>query len=246
MKAPTSVAFSLAVVLAVAFAGCGDQVEAGHDVPAGDPATEVADAEETSGGASAAGAACALVVRYRGVLYDGRTVAVVANEGRKLGSGVLPACDDGGGDSGEEKIELAEIKGVSPRIAVVWAGQPETVFIRQGVQPPPEIERLFGPPACDPRDEPVDLSGRWLGIVGTDGTGDPEPPYALELFVEVSSSPRYEGSFLTVSVPSSLGTPLTREDIETSLWEGGTISTRVGCAERGAYVAESVTADPPR
>jgi hypothetical protein len=225
MKTLTSLAVCLAVALALALAGCGDQVEAGEDAP---------------------GASCALVVRYRGVLYEGRTLQVVASEGRKLGSGVLPACDDGGGEYAAEKIELAEIEGVSPTIAVVWAGQPEAVFIRHGAEPPPEIELLFRPPECDPRDEPVDLSGPWLDIVGTDGTGDPEPPYSLELFVSVSSLPRYEGAFLTVSVPASLGTPLTRADVMASLWEGGTISVSARCGEKGAYLAESVTAEPPR
>lgn len=45
---------------------------------------------------------------------------------------------------------------------------------------------------------------------------------------------------------SSLGTPLKRADIKSSLWEGGTISVRVGCGDQGAYLAESITAEPPQ
>ena len=79
----------------------------------------------------------------------------------------------------------------------------------------------------------------------TDGRGDPEPSYGLELFVESTSAARYARAFLTVRVPRSLGRPLTREDIRRSLWQSGTIRIGTRCGLRGRYVALSVKAFPP-
>jgi len=238
MKVRTAIALGLCGLLALALFGCG---ESGSSGPT---------AGESKSGAPLVGAAsCTLVVRYQGSLYEGWTVRVAPVEGGSVGTGVLPGCDDGGGPEPDEEIELAEIAGVSPEVALVWAGQTDTVLLREGIeQPPPEVAELLRAPTCDPRDEPIELSGPWLGMLGADGNTelDLAPPYDLDLFVEASSVPRYERAFLTVRVPASLGRPLTRADIESSLWEGGTISVRVGCGDQGTYLVEHVTADPPR
>lgn len=133
----------------------------------------------------------------------------------------------------------------APEIALAWHANPATVFVAPGVErEPPELRRLMRAPRCDPRDEPIDLVGPWLGILGTDGRGDPEPPYALEILVEETTAPRYERAFLSVRVPERLGRPLTRSDVRSSLWEGGKLELTVGC-ENGRYVAERVSAHPP-
>jgi hypothetical protein len=186
---------------------------------------------------------CALIVRYQGQTYDGVGVEIAPREGRPVGTGMLPGCEEGEPD---QKIELAEIDGVPPQIALAWHGDPTGVFISQSVERlPPELRRLMRAPKCDPLDEPIDLAGPWLGIVGTDGRGDPQPPYDLEVFVQETTTPRYERAFLTVLVPEHLGRPLTRSDIRSSLWEGGTIELSVGCQD-GRYVADAASAHPPR
>lgn len=198
-----------------------------------------------AGNTSSAEGDCARISAYEGRTYAGQGVRVAPREGDLIGKGVLLGCDDGGGRVPDEEIELAEIKGVLPKTAVAWHGDPSAVFVSESVDRlPPQLRQPLRAPKCDPRDEPIDLAGAWLGIVGTDGRGDPEPPFGLELLVQETTTPRYERAFLTVRVPEELGRPLTRSDIRSSLWEGGTIDLTVRC-EDGRYVAERVSAHPP-
>jgi hypothetical protein len=192
-------------------------------------------------------ASCALVVRYQGQTYVGSGVQVAPREGRLIGTGVLPGCDDGDGPEPDQEIKLAEIEGVSPEIALAWHDQGDTVFVLEGVdQLPRELRRLRRAPQCDPRDEPIELAGPWLGILGADGHTelDMAPPYDVHIFVQETTAPRYERAFLTIRVPEELGRPLTRDDIRSSLWEAGTIEVTVGCND-GRYTATQVAAYPP-
>ena len=190
---------------------------------------------------------CALLVRYQGQTYVGQGVQVAPREGSLIGTGVLPGCVDGDGPEPDEEIELAEIEGVSPEIALAWHEHGGTVFVLEGVNElPRELRRLMRAPKCDPRDEPIELAGPWLGILGADGRTELDlvPPYDVDVFVGETTASRYERAFLTVRVPEQLGRPLTRSDIRSSLWEGGTIELTVGCND-GRYVAMRVAADPP-
>jgi hypothetical protein len=198
-------------------------------------------------------ASCAAIVLYEGRTYVGSGVRVAPREGKRIGTGVLPGCDDGGGRTLDEEIELAEIEGVSPEIAVAWHGDPSGVYISKSVDRlPRELRRLMRAPNCDPRDEPIDLAGPWLGIVEVEGGAELDttreapltPPYDLEIFVEETTRSPYERAFLTVRVPEQLGHPLTPSDVRSSLWEGGTIDLTVACRE-GGYVAERVSTHPP-
>jgi hypothetical protein len=130
-------------------------------------------------------------------------------------------------------------------VALLWGGRPESVLVREGFERrlPAELRRQT--PTCDPRDEPIQLAGPWLGMFGS---GDPEDldltsSYDVKLFVAESSRPRYERAFLVVHVPAGLGHPLARADVRW-LWEG-TIDLTVACRD-GRYVAESVAVYPPR
>jgi Family of unknown function (DUF6281) len=212
----------LALAFALGLAGCGS------------------DAGSVSGEAS-----CALVVRYGGHTYIATGVEVAPPEGTSLGRGTLPACNDTGDEAGREsgaEAEIAELEGVDPSVALVLAGRDDVVLIRDDIDSeelPAEVTRLLRAAECDPRDEPIELGGRWLGIIGADGKTELDlvPPYDLEILVEDASSQRYENSHLTIRVPAELGQPLSREDVRSSLWEGGTISLEVTCRD-GQYVAE--------
>jgi hypothetical protein len=72
---------------------------------------------------------------------------------------------------------------------------------------------------------------------------DLEPPYDIYLRVDEASSSRYERAEVSVRVLESLGMPLSREDIEASLGEGGDIRVVAECAD-GRYVAREVQAFP--
>ena len=93
------------------------------------------------------------------------------------------------------------------------------------------------------------IRAQWLWQqpgLGADGHTelDLAPPYDVHIFVQETTSPRYERAFLTIRVPEELGRPLTRDDIHSSLWEGGTIEFTAGC-NNGRYVALRVVAYPP-
>jgi uncharacterized protein DUF6281 len=206
----------------------------------------------TSGGGVAAGgaASCALVAHYQGHTYEGVGVRIAPIEGQLLGDAVLPGCDDTGGQDtppADEVIQVAAVAGVSPDVALVWHDVTDTVLIREGTGPlPPELQELLETPSCDPGDAPIELDGPWLGIHDGDMTEvDLDTPYQIDMQVVHASSPRYQRAFLTVHVPESLGRPLSREDVERSLWKAGSISVTASCGGDGGYVAERVTTSPP-
>jgi len=252
MRIRASVRLVACGVLVFVLGGCG-----GGDAapPSGQPGKDgpgstQTGAEKPSTPPPGAGAAsCILMVVYESHAYYGAGVEVAPREGRFVGAGILPGCNDTGGEPApDEEIELAEIEGVSPGIALAWQGRTDVVLVREGFDDrlPPEVRRLMQAPSCDIRDEPIQLAGPWIGILGPDETGDLDlaSPYDVELFVEKSSVPRYERAFLTVRVRAGPERPLTRADIRSSLWEGGTIELGVVCQD-GRYVAESATAYPP-
>jgi Family of unknown function (DUF6281) len=197
------------------------------------------------------GASCAFTARFSGHSYEALTVERAPEEGEPLGSAALPACsDEDGADTGEgdgELIEVARLPGVSPDVALAMRGRLDTLLVRKGVRSfPQEVVELMQAPHCDSRDSPIKLSGPWLGILGADGETERNlvPPYDVDLFVEEASDEGYRRSFLSVRVPIELGRPLDREDIRSSLWEGGEIDLVTTC-KRAGFVAEQVRAYPP-
>jgi hypothetical protein len=183
-------------------------------------------------------------IYYRGHTYLSVSVEVSPLEGASLGSALWVGC----GVSEERVIELAEVVGVSPDLAVARKGHEDTVLIRQGAdldRLPAKLGRLLSAPTCQSSDEPIRLSGTWLGILGADGNTelDLETPYDVNMHVQDSSAKRYERAYLTVRFPVEREHPLSRTDIVESLWGGGgTISVTVRCA-RAEFVAEQIRAN---
>ena len=127
---------------------------------------------------------------------------------------------------------MTAVDGVDPDIAVAQGGSPDLVYVREDVDRlPPTLVHAFTPLTCDPDLAPIRLQGTWLGILGADGHTelDMVPPYDVEVLVTRSSPPGYERADLTVRVPPSLGQPLTRADVQTSLWTGGEIDVTATC-----------------
>jgi hypothetical protein len=165
-----------------------------------------------------------------------------------LGEAVIPACNDSnGGDSvGEERIPIVELKGTDPSVAVVWEGQPSSILVREDIDAlPSELQTYFERPVCDPSRESIRLFGQWVGIIEPDGTTEVDliPPYDLELLVSEASSPEYRGADMTVRVPASAGRLVSKEDIHTSLWKGGSIEMTVRCAG-DRFLADTVETYP--
>ena len=62
--------------------------------------------------------------------------------------------------------------------------------------------------------------------------------------VDDASSDAYEDAFITVLVEPEAGTPITRHDVRTSLWEGGTIHIVATCRDE-AFEATEISTSPP-
>jgi hypothetical protein len=233
-----SLAFGLAMTLLclATAAGCGGDGERGA-CKQRSPSVEVA-------------GSCAFVVEYDGHRYFGNAAPVGPVEGRPLGTATQPGCQDTPDLPAppDSEVEVAEIEGVRPDLAIMIRNRDDTVLIREDHgQLPPEVERLLRAPSCDSGEQSVELSGRWLGITGADGQTevDLDPPYDVRIRVTESSFPAYERAELVVRVPEALGRPVTREDIESSLWVGGTLEATVSCRNVD-FVASSIEAAAPR
>src|SRR6266508_2473817 len=177
-------ACAVAVVLVLGACSAGRVVETGSP--------EVG--RDVEGGGSAS---CAFVVHFRGHAYSALTVAIEPVPGAVLGDALMRGCNDTGQQSppAEEHLRVAELPGVDPDVAVVWADSPDRVFVREGVDPlPPAVAELVHAPDCDPHDAPVRLRGPWLGIIGADGKTELDlvPPYDLMLRVDQASAARYK------------------------------------------------------
>lgn len=201
---------------------------------------------------SEAQGSCIFAVQYDGHRYVGHAAPVNPVEGKQLGTATQPGCRDtpDGPEPDEAEVEVAEIEGVSPDLAITIQGRDDSVLIRDDVdfkRLPPELARLLSPPSCNSGESPVEISGIWRGILGADGNTevDLDPPYDVEIQVIDTSFADYERADLTVRVPTTLGHPLSRDDIESSLWEGGTITATVSC-RNGDFVASAIKAEPPK
>jgi hypothetical protein len=168
---------------------------------------------------------------------------VIPRYGERLGTAIVPSCED----EGAFRIGAFAILGVSPKVAFASPRYEEAIFVAEGLKSlPRELERLRREPTCVAKDSPIHLHGRWLGIIGPDGKTEVDlvPPYELGVRVDEASVARYERVFLTIHVGESLGQPLTRDDVRSSLWEGGDLSLTATCVD-GAFWAERVTVSPP-
>jgi hypothetical protein len=202
------------------------------------------------GGREAAGgsATCAFIPSFHGHRYSGVRVNVAPVAGRRLGVAHTPPCDDTGGSlpaTSGERLPVAELPGVSTSVALVVLGMDDTLLVRDANRLPEEIRRLMRVPACA-SSRRLTLEGPWLGILQPNGGTelDMVPPYDVSVRVTRSSESRYLRASLAVRVPAVLGRPLSRHDVRTSLWKGGSISLTVACHD-GRYVATTTTAAPP-
>lgn len=192
-------------------------------------------------------ATCAAVAFFHDHEYNARNAVVHPFEGGVLGQARIPGCNDTGQSSppSDQFVEVARIPDVPPRLAVVeHADLPTVVYVRAGVKPPfpPELARLFVAPGCRPNDAPLKLEGTWLSIGQPDGHTELDmlPPYDVGILVTHASSALYLRAELLIRVSTSLGTPLTHEDVVSILWTGGAIHVVATC-DGGRFVATSVT-----
>jgi Family of unknown function (DUF6281) len=213
---------TIVIITLVLFAGCSEPGTSGEGLGSG---------------------SCGLMAQFEGRSYLGNGVRVIPTYGGPLGRATIPPCGDDDGFS----IEAFSIVGVSPKVAFAARQYDDLVFIAEGTDSLPRaLQRLRQVPRCIDSDAPISLHGPWLGIIGVDGNTEVDlvPPYDLDMRVDEASAARYERVFLTIHVAESLGQPLTREDVRSSLWKGGTLSIVATCLD-GQFWAERVTAYRP-
>jgi hypothetical protein len=155
----------------------------------------------------------------------------------------VPGCGD---DDGYD-FQAVAIVGISQEVAFVDPGREDIVFIAEEILSlAPELMRLRHELRCREEDAPIHLQGPWLGIIGPHDETEVDlvPPYTLEMLVEDASHPRYEETFLNIRVAAERGKQLDRHDVQSSLWQGGTLAVTAMCVE-GKYWAQTVMAAPP-
>ena len=221
--------------------GTGKHAEPRHGGPTGG----VSHGGRGLTGGSSGGGSCAFSAEFDGRTYGSVGVEVSPLEGRSLGTATSPDCADTGGTPGpDEHFDVAEFPGLSPDQAIVIVGRDDMVLVPNDADGlPPEVQRLVHAPGCDANDEPIDLAGPWLGILGADGRTevDLEPPYVVTLHVDETSSDRYDRAFLDVLVPRSLGHPISHDDSKRYLQHPGRIVVTAHC-DGPKYVADAVRA----
>ncbi len=96
-------------------------------------------------------ASCILAAEYDGHRYIGTAVKSPPREGPALGQAKVPACNDTPGaleDSSDQLVDVAELEGVPPEVAIVWQGRDDVVLIREDVNQqklPPALTKLIPP-----------------------------------------------------------------------------------------------------
>ena len=67
-------------------------------------------------------------------MYVGQHVSRPRSEGEPLDGGEIPSYDDTGGPPGAaEDVDLAEIDGVSPHLALMRRDDDQSVYVRRGM-----------------------------------------------------------------------------------------------------------------
>ena len=109
------------------------------------------ESRETTGGATTevsgggvASASCAMLVEYDGHTYLGSAVEAAPVPGDSIGNATIPPCNDTGGAGTTipaEQVEVTEVEGVPPTIAIMLAGRTDVVLVRDDVTKlPKELE----------------------------------------------------------------------------------------------------------
>ena len=159
----------------------------------------------------------------------------------------LPGCNDTGGeDAPDEAVIAFALDGIDPQTALLFGSD---VYISEGSPQDEHLSELLrhwrSVPACETAG-PFTLSGDWLGVRGPhepDVDGDIRAPYRLTMHVD-DGPEQYVRTQVVVRVTASTTPALDQDDVETSLWAGGTVTAEVECDGR-RFVAVSVSSSPP-
>ena len=141
---------------------------------------------------------CAALLDWNGVRYEGSGYRLPPELGERLGEGVVPGCDDGGGAVGHASVQVYAVAGVDASVAVALA-ESDAVYLAPaysgpGAEFPDALQSIILGPTCS-EPEPFVLEGELLGAEDTD--------FALE----VDGSGPYAGLELSFLVPPEAVVP---------------------------------------
>ena len=205
-----------------------------------------------AGGTTAGGggdASCAAVLDFDGRRYVGDGLigeGSVLKEGRRLGTGVQPGCDDGNGAAESLESVVHVLPGVDPRVAVLTTGDRLWIAEETGAAAVREdgVLREVRRPAQCALDRPLTLTGDWIGVTQRARVrfdGDLRPPARMQVVVAAPSpvvGPRFAAQALTVTIPQGIDVP-PAEDVVAMVQGSVPVEVTVTC-DRGRFVARSV------
>jgi hypothetical protein len=155
----------------------------------------------------------------------------------RVADGVIPACDDTGGQvpaGADEHVKVAELADVPITTAFLWEN---TVFVRRGSELPALTRPWFHAPRCTSAGD-FSMTADWRGVVGPHKPrldGDIRLPYRLEVHV-VDGPSRYVGATLHVHADRATDPALGPRDVTTSQPRGGQVAARVDCIDGRFHV----------
>ncbi len=188
-------------------------------------------------------ASCAAEIEYDGRTYlgHGELKREPATTGR-VERGTRPGCDDGGGASGEERVQVAELADVPMARAVLVNG---SFYVARDEPFPEQARPWFRAPRCD-SEAPFELTGDWVSVQGPRRArfdGDLRTPYRAG--VRVTDGPdSYLRTMIEVHATDETDPLLGPRDVKTALWRaGGQLIAEIEC-DGGRFRATSLRSTP--
>lgn len=199
-------------------------------------------AQGDGSGSAGGDSSCAALIDYAGHRYAAHGELVrTPDTTRRTDSATAPGCDDGNGAAPARQVKVAELVDIPRSRAVLVAGE---LYVRVDRPFPEEAREWFQAPRCRTRGH-FEIGGEWIDVQEDDRRrvdGDLRPPYRVG--VRVTDGPRdYVGTTIAIRATTGTEPDLDRDDLRTSLWEGGGVQATVHCVA-GTFVATALTSTP--
>ncbi len=162
-------------------------------------------------------------------------------EGKFLGEGVVPGCDDGNGVAPDRRMALSAVKGADPDTAVIADG---TLWVSLDNGTLPELAREARRPVSCNLKQTTTVIGDWINVTGGKEPrfdGDARPPYTIGLVVRDDAvvPAGWESVVLQVSVTESSKAP-NPDEVKKMLWTPAPAEVTMHC-DGDRFVADSLS-----
>lgn len=187
-------------------------------------------------------ASCGAVLRIDGATYIGvgglrRYPAVTGEEVEAI----QPGCNDMGGEAPpDETVSAQVLREIGTDTALLFNGD---VYVREGREATEQLTYWRTAPPCVTAGT-FELSGTWLGVQGPhrpEHDGDIKLPYRVSMHVDEGPE-EYVGAQVTVHADTSTIPALGPDDVDSTLWTGGSMTAEVHC-DGDRFAARALTAE---